>query len=134
MFSYEFYEISKNTFFAEHVWATVSKYNEIFYAFDLKNKIFAGIKFQVFAIYRTDNYYWGTAPYIILKIQMFKWSHFSQFLRLVAFENTSANKNTFKVDETRAASINVTWVSLDWLIKYFLKSVTEIVFNKALSL
>ena len=43
MFSYEFYEISKNTFFAEHVWATASKYKEIFDAFDLKGKIFTGI-------------------------------------------------------------------------------------------
>ena len=46
MFSYEFCEISKNTFFAEHVWATASKYKEVFYAFDLKSKIFAGIYFH----------------------------------------------------------------------------------------
>ena len=38
MFLYEFCEIFKNTFFAEHVWATASKYEEIFYAFDLKRK------------------------------------------------------------------------------------------------
>ena len=53
---------------------------------------------------------------------------------MVAFENIPANKNMFKVDNTRATSVNVIWVSLDWLIKYFLKSVTETVFNKALSL
>ena len=41
VFSYKFCEISKNTFFAEHVWGTASKYKEIFYAFDFK--IFAGI-------------------------------------------------------------------------------------------
>ena len=46
VFPHEFCEISKNTFFAEHVWATASKYKEIFYAFDLKNKIFAGINFS----------------------------------------------------------------------------------------
>ena len=38
MFLYEFCEIFENTFFAEHVWATASKYEEIFYAFDLKRK------------------------------------------------------------------------------------------------
>ena len=48
MFFYDFYEISKNTFLAEHVWATASKYKEIFYAFGLKNKIFAGIKVSGF--------------------------------------------------------------------------------------
>ena len=72
MFSHEFCEISKNTLFAEHVWATTSKNKEIFYAFGMKNKIFAGIKFQVFAINRTENYYIGTAPCITLKIQMFR--------------------------------------------------------------
>ena len=36
MFPYEFCEISKNTFFAELVWATASKYKEIFSAFDLE--------------------------------------------------------------------------------------------------
>ena len=69
-----------------------------------------------------------------MKIQTFSESHFSQFLRVVAFENTPANKNMFKVDDTRATSVNVTWVSLDWLIKYFLKSVRETIFNKTLSL
>ena len=69
MFSYEFYEISKNTFFGEHLWATASKYKEIFYAFYLKGKI---LKFQVFSINRTENYYSRTAPYITLRIQMFK--------------------------------------------------------------
>ena len=53
---------------------------------------------------------------------------------MVAFENTPANKSMFKVDDTRATSVNVTWVSLDWLIKYFLKSVRETIFNKTLSL
>ena len=53
---------------------------------------------------------------------------------MVAFENIPANKNMFKVDNTRATSVNVIWVSFDWLIKYFLKSVKETVFNKALSL
>ena len=72
VFFHEFCEISKNTFFAEHVWATASKYKEIFYAFGLKNKIFAEIKLQVFAISRIENYYIGTAPYITLKIQMFR--------------------------------------------------------------
>ena len=38
------------------------------------------VKFQVFALKSTENYYRGTAPYITLKIQMFKQSHFSQFL------------------------------------------------------
>ena len=70
MFSHEFCEISKNTFFAEHVWDTASKYKEIFYAFGLKNKIFAGINFQVLAINRTEHYYIGNAPYITLKTQM----------------------------------------------------------------
>ena len=55
MFSYEFCKMSKNYFFAEHVWATASKYEEIFYAFGMKNKTFAGIKFQVFVINRTNN-------------------------------------------------------------------------------
>ena len=72
MLSHEFCEISKNTFFAKHFWATASKYKEIFYAFDLKNKIFDGIKFQVFTINRTENYYIGIAPYITLKIKMFR--------------------------------------------------------------
>ena len=72
VFSHEFCEIAKNTFFAEQVWATASKYKEIFYAFGLKNKIVAGIKFQVFAINRTWNYYIETVPYITLTIQMFK--------------------------------------------------------------
>ena len=71
MFSYEICEISKNTFSAEHVWVTASKYKEIFYAFGSKNKIFAGIKFQVLAINRTENYNRGTALYITLKIQIF---------------------------------------------------------------
>ena len=71
MFSYEICKICKTTGFAEHVWVTTSKYKEIFYAFGLKNKMFAGIKFQVFAINRTENYYRGTVPYIDLKIQMF---------------------------------------------------------------
>ena len=69
-----------------------------------------------------------------LKIQMFRQSHFSQFLRVVAFENTPANKNMLKVDGTRATSVNVTWVSFDWLIKYIQKYVSETVFNKALRL
>ena len=43
VFSYKFCETSKNTFFAEHVWAAASKYKERFYAFDLKGKIFVGI-------------------------------------------------------------------------------------------
>ena len=59
---------------------------------------------------------------------MFKQSHHSQFLRVVTFENTKTNK------DTRAISVNVICVSFDWLIKYFLKSVTETVFNKASSL
>ena len=61
---------------------------------------------------------------------MFKYSHFSQFLRVVAFENTPSNKNMFKVDDTRATSSVNVWVSFDWLIKYFLKSVTETVLIK----
>ena len=61
---------------------------------------------------------------------MFKYSHFSQFLRVVAFENTPSNKNMFKVDDTRATSSVNVWVSFDWLIKYFLKSVTENVLIK----
>ena len=52
---------------------------------------------------------------------------------MVAFENTPVNKNMFKVDYTRATSVNVIWVSFGWLIKYFLNSVTETVFNKASS-
>ena len=52
---------------------------------------------------------------------------------MIAFENSAANKNMFKVDDTRATSVNFTWVSFDWLIKYFLNSVTETGFNKALS-
>ena len=31
---------------------------------------------------------------------------------MVAFENTPLNKNMFKVDDTRATSVNVIWVSL----------------------
>ena len=31
--------------FIEHIWAAASKYKEIFYAFDLKGEIFAGISF-----------------------------------------------------------------------------------------
>ena len=61
---------------------------------------------------------------------MFKYSHFSQFLRVVAFENTPSNKNMFKVDDTRATSSVNVWVSFDWPIKYFLKSVTETVLIK----
>ena len=53
---------------------------------------------------------------------------------MVAFENTSANKNMFKADETRATSVNATWVSFDWLIKYwvcfFLQAVMESVLAK----
>ena len=41
-------------------------------AFGLKNKIYAGIKFQVFAINRTDNYYRETAPYIIIFSRVMK--------------------------------------------------------------
>ena len=55
----------------------------------------------------TENYYRGTAPYITLKIQMFKQSHFSEFLRVVTFENTPTNKDMFKVGNTRATSVNV---------------------------
>ena len=40
VFRHEFCEISN------YVWATASKYKEIFYAFDLKNKIFAVINFS----------------------------------------------------------------------------------------
>ena len=54
----------------------------------------------------TENYYRGTAPYITLKIQMFKQSHFSQFLREVIFEKTPTNKDMFKVDDTRATLVN----------------------------
>ena len=61
---------------------------------------------------------------------MFKYSHFSQFLRVVAFENAPSNKNLFKVDDTRATSSVNVWVSFDWLKKYFLKSVTETVLIK----
>ena len=46
------------------------------------------VKLHVFSINRTENYYGGTARYITIKIQMFKSSHFSRFLRVVAFENT----------------------------------------------
>ena len=38
MFLYELCEIFKNIFFTEHLWATASKYEEIFYAFDLKRE------------------------------------------------------------------------------------------------
>ena len=72
------------------------------------------MKFQVFSINRTENYYRGTAPYITLKIQMSKLSHFSQFLRVVTFEITPTNKDMFKVNDTRATSVNVIWVSFDW--------------------
>ena len=61
---------------------------------------------------------------------MFKQSHFSQFLRVVTFENTPTNKDMFKVDDTRATSVNVIQVSFDWLVKYFLKSVMETVLVK----
>ena len=53
---------------------------------------------------------------------------------MVTLENTLANKDMFKDDDTRATSVNAIWVPFDWLIKYFLKSVTETVFNKASSL
>ena len=106
-FPMNFAKFLRTPFFAKHFWATASKYKEIFYAFDLKNKIFDGIKFQVFTINRTENYYIGIAPFITLKIKMFRQSHFSQFLRVVEFENTPANKNMFKVDDTRATSVNV---------------------------
>ena len=36
----------------------------------------------------------------------------------------------FKVDDTRATSSVNVWVSFDWPIKYFLKSVTETVLIK----
>ena len=49
---------------------------------------------------------------------------------MVAFENTPSNKNMFKVDDTRATSSVNVWVSFDWPIKYFLKSVTETVLIK----
>ena len=84
-----------------------------FYEFGLKSKAFAGIKFQGFTINRVENYYRGTGLYITLKIQMFRWSHLSQFLKVVAFENTPANKDMFKVYDTRTTSVNVTWVSFD---------------------
>ena len=45
---------------------------------------------------------------------MFKLSHFSQFLRVVTFKNTPTNKDMFNVDDTRATSVNVIWVSFDW--------------------
>ena len=35
---------------------------------------------------------------------MFKYSHFSQFLRVFNFENTPTNKDMFKVDDARASS------------------------------
>ena len=62
------------------------------------------VKLQVFAISRTENYYKGTPAYIALKIRMLKWSYFSQFLRVVAFENTQAKKkkNMFKVEDKNA--------------------------------
>ena len=51
---------------------------------------------------------------------------------MVSFENTLANKNMLKVEDTRAISVNVISVPFDWLIKYILMSVTETV--KTLSL
>ena len=53
---------------------------------------------------------------------------------MVTFENTPTNKDMFKADDNRATSINVIWVSFNWLAKYFLKSVMETVYNKASSL
>ena len=50
---------------------------------------------------------------------MFKWGHFSQFLRVVTFENTTTNKDIFKVDDTRATSVNVIWVSFNMAYKVF---------------
>ena len=86
---------------------------------DLKSEIFAGISFRKVSgfCYKQNSYYGGNAPHITLKIQMFKQRHFSQFLRVVAFENSPAKKNMFKVDDTTATSVNVIWVSFDWLIK-----------------
>ena len=42
------------------------------------------VKFQVFALKSTENYYRGTAPYITLKIQMFSaiFHNFSEWLLL----------------------------------------------------
>ena len=65
-FPMNFAKLPRTLFFAVQIWATASKYKEIFYVFDLKNKIFAGITSKVFAINRTDNYYRETAPYIII--------------------------------------------------------------------
>ena len=124
MFSYEFCKISKNIFFAENVWASSSKYKEIFYAIDLKSKIFAGIYFRKvsgFGYNRTENCYRGTAPCRVI-------------LRVVAFKNTPVNKNMFKIEDTRVTSVKVIWVSFDCLIKYYLKSVTKTALNKASSL
>ena len=54
--------------------ATASEYKEIFYAFDLKSEIFAGISFRKASgfCYKQNSYYRGNAPHITLKMQMFK--------------------------------------------------------------
>ena len=78
------------------------------------------VKLRSFAINRTENYYRETAPFIALKIQMFKQSQsFFTIFQSGFFWNTPANKNMFKVNDTRANSVNVIWVFLAWLIKYF---------------
>ena len=78
---------------------------EIFYALDLKSETFAGISFRKISgfCYKQNKklfYCKGAAPYIALKI-LFKQNYFSQFLRVVAFENTPANKNMFRVDDKK---------------------------------
>ena len=78
------------------------------------------VKFRGFAINRTENYYRETAPLLPWKFKcLSRVSHFSQFFRVVSFENTPANQNMFKVNDTRANSVNAIWVFLAWLIKYF---------------
>ena len=70
MFSYEFCEISKNNFLQNKSGRALLNIRRD--EFGLKNKIYAGINFQVFAINRTDNYYRETAPYIIIFSRIMK--------------------------------------------------------------
>ena len=47
VFSYEFCEISKNTFFTEHFWATASKHLELKFSAELAFSFHKGVNEQI---------------------------------------------------------------------------------------
>ena len=74
-----------------------------FHVLDLKSEIFAGIYFREFSGFcynqnRKLFYYKGIAPYITLKIRMFKYSCFSQLY--VIHKETETCSKSMKTKET----------------------------------